>query len=72
MVGDIETPKQQLHHLIDQLPTEQVAVLLSLLNAPPDDEPYTAEQRERDALAEASIAADNGVSHDELLREFGI
>jgi len=31
-------------------------VLLSLLNAPPDDEPYTEEQRERDAEAAASIA----------------
>jgi hypothetical protein len=47
-------------------------VLLSLLNASPDDEPYTDEQRERDAEADASIASGGGISHDELLREFGL
>jgi hypothetical protein len=47
-------------------------VLLSLLNAPPDDEPYTDEQRRRDAEAEASIAGGNGISHEEVLREFGL
>jgi hypothetical protein len=48
MAGDFDDGKQQLHRLIDQLPTEQVTaavrylhclcadpVLLSLLNAPP-------------------------------------
>ena len=47
-------------------------VLLSLLNAPPDDEPYTDEQRQRGAEAEASIAGGNGISHAEVLREFGL
>ncbi len=47
-------------------------VLLSLLNASPDDEPYTDEQRERDAESEASIANGDGISHHELLREFGL
>ena len=47
-------------------------VLLSLLNAPADDEPYTEEQRHRDAEAEASIARGGGISHDEVLREFGL
>ena len=46
--------------------------LLSLLTAPPDDEPYTQQQREQDADAEASIARGEGVSHDELLREFRV
>lgn len=85
MDGDFEDGKQQLHQLIDQLPPEQVTaalrymhylcadpVLLSLLNAPSDDEPYTEEQRERDARAEASIASGDGVSHEEVLREFGL
>jgi hypothetical protein len=45
-------------------------VLLSLLNAPPDDEPYTEAQREHDAEAEASIARGDGISHAEVLREF--
>jgi hypothetical protein len=85
MAVDCEDGKQQLHQLIDQLPTEQVTaalrylhylcadpVLLSLLNAPHDDEPYTAAQRQRDAEAEASIASGDGISHDEVLREFGL
>jgi hypothetical protein len=48
-------------------------VLLSLLNAPADDEAYTEEQRRRNAKAEESIAGGGGgVSHEELLREFGL
>ena len=77
--------KQELHLLVDQLPTEQVAaavqymrylridpVVLSLLNAPADDEPYTAEQRASDEEAVASIDRGDGVSHAEILREFGL
>jgi hypothetical protein len=47
-------------------------VLLSILSAQPDDEPYTERQRERDAEAEASIARGDGISHEEVLREFGL
>ena len=85
MEGNFDNGKQELHLLIDQLPPDQVAaalhyfrdlrldpVLLSLLNAPPDDEPYTEEQRERDAEAMASIARGDGVSHAEVLSEFGL
>ncbi len=85
MDGDFDHGKQELHQLIDQLPTDQITaalqymhylcadpVLLSLLNAPSDDEPYTEGQRERDAEAEASIARGDGISHVEVLREFGL
>ena len=85
MEGDFDSGRQELHLLVDKLPTEQVAaalpymrylrsdpVVLSLLNAPADDEPYTEEQRERDAEAVASIASGDGVSHAEVLREFGL
>jgi hypothetical protein len=85
MAGGVDNGKQELHQWVDQLPTEQVAaalrymhylcadpVLLSLLNAPPDDDPYTEGQRERDAEAEASIARGDGISHEEVLREFGL
>jgi hypothetical protein len=85
MAGDFDHGKQELHHLIDQLPPERVTaalrymhhlcadpVLRSLLNASPDDEPYTDEQREQDARAEASIANGGGVSHEDVLREFGL
>jgi hypothetical protein len=47
-------------------------VLLSLLNAPSDDEPYSEEQRGRDADAVASLARGEGISHAEVLREFGV
>jgi len=85
MTGDFDHGKQELHHLIDRLPPEQVTaalrdmhylcadpVLRSFLNASPDDEPYTDEQRERDARAEASLASGGGVSHEDVLREFGL
>jgi hypothetical protein len=84
MASDFDNGKQRLHQLIEQLPIEQVTaalqymrylradpVLLSLLNAPPDDEPYTDGQRERDEEAEASIAKGDGISQEEILREFG-
>jgi hypothetical protein len=45
-------------------------VLLSLLNAPPDDEPYTDQQRVEDAESAASIARGEGISHEEILIEF--
>ena len=85
MAGDFDNGKQELHQLIETLPAEQVTaalrfmkclsadpVLLSLVNAPADDEPYTDEQREQDAKAEASIAAGDGISHAEVQREFGL
>ena len=85
MGGDFDKGKQELHLSIDRLPTGQVTaalqymhylcadpVLLSLLNAPSDDEAYTEVQRERDAEAAASIARGDGISHAEVLREFGL
>jgi hypothetical protein len=85
MASDSNTGKQQLHELVDSLPPEQIPaalrylnylsadpVLLSLLNAPPDDEPYTEEQRRQDAEAEASINRGDGSSHEEVLRDHGL
>ncbi len=85
MTTDVATEKQQLHELIDRLPEEQLRsarqflsflcadpVLLSLLNAPPDDEPYTEEQQRRDAEEIASIERGEGIPHEEILREFGL
>jgi hypothetical protein len=85
MVADSSSERQQLHQLVERLAPEQVQaalrylnylsadpVLLSLLNAPPDDEPYTEEQRRQDAESEASIARGEGIARDEVLREFGL
>ena len=84
-VADAISEKQHLHDLIERLPVEQLRsarqylsflcadpVLISLLNAPPDDEPYTEEQQRRDEEAEASIARGEGIPHEEILREFGL
>jgi hypothetical protein len=85
MAVDFSSEKLQLHRLIENLPPEQVQsalrylnylsadpMLLSLLNAPADDEPYTEEQRRQDADAEASITRGEGSSHEEVLRELGV
>jgi hypothetical protein len=85
MPNDSSAEKQQLHRLVENLPPEQISaalrylnylcadpVLLSLLNALPDGEPYTEEQRQRDAEAEASIVRGEGLTHEEVLREFGL
>jgi len=82
---DVNSGRQHLHELVEKLPPEQVfaalqflnflcadAVLLSLLNAPADDEPYTHEQRQHDADAGPSIRRGEGISHEEILREFGV
>ena len=50
---------------------EDDPMLFSLLNAPPDDEPYTDQQRAEDAEASVSIARGEGISQEEILREFG-
>jgi hypothetical protein len=47
-------------------------VLLSLLNAPPDDEPYTEEQQREAAEGEAAIARGEGIPHEEVMRDFGL
>ena len=78
------TDKQRLHQLVESLPAEQIPaalrylnylsvdpMLLSLLNAPPDDEPYTDEQRVQDAEAADSIARGEGVTQEDVQREFG-
>jgi hypothetical protein len=81
----MDAEKQQLHELIDRIPPERSGaflralnslstdpLLLSLLNAPPDDEPYTDQQRREDADAEESIARGEGIRHEDILREFGL
>jgi hypothetical protein len=85
MATDFSSEKRRLHELVDQLPPERSGaflralkslsadpVLLSLLNAPPDDEPYTEGQRREDAQAEDAIARGEGIKHEDLLREFGL
>jgi hypothetical protein len=82
MATDGSREKQELHDLVEKLPLDQAPaalrylhflcadpVLLSLLNATADDEPYTDQQRIEDAEA-AAIASGEGIAHEEILREF--
>jgi hypothetical protein len=77
--------KQQLHDLIERLPENEIATVYRLLaglladplwiasvTAPDDDEPYTPEQQADDAEAQAAIDRGEGVSHAQMLREFGL
>ena len=77
--------KQQLHDLIERLPENEVASVYRLLaglladplwiagvTAPADDEPYTPEQQADDAEAQAAIDRGEGISHAQMLREFGL
>jgi hypothetical protein len=77
-------PKQEAHELIERLSTGQVIAAVSLFkamldpvsialaNAPYDDEPVSDEEARDIAAARASLARGEGVSHDEVLREFGL
>jgi len=47
-------------------------VVLSLPSAAPDDEFYAGEQQTRDVEAAASIAIGEGISHADVLGEFGL
>jgi hypothetical protein len=83
MATDGSREKRELHDLVEKLPPDQAPaalrylyflcadpVLLSLLNATSDDEPYTDQQRAEDAEAAASIASGEGIAHEEILPEF--
>lgn len=79
--------REQLHQLVDRLPDSEILnalrllaaikltedpVLLSILTAPDDDEPYTEEQQRRDIEANARIERGEGIPHEEILKEFGL
>jgi hypothetical protein len=77
--------RQQLRDLVDQIPEDQVhtayrilfaltadPVLLSLLTAPPDDEPYTEEQQRRDLETLERHRRGDSIPHEQVLKEFGL
>jgi len=79
--------RQQAHQLLDRLGPAQftaVAQLLevlatgpeplmhSLSQAPIEEEEITAETAASLDRARASLARDEGISHEEVLREFGL
>ena len=76
--------KQEAHELIDSMAPSQVSAVVGLLkvmldpltrtlaNAPIDDEPVSAEEAREIAEARASLARGEGISHEEVLAEFGL
>jgi hypothetical protein len=77
--------REALHELIDRIPESEIvaaqrvlerlasdAAFRAAMSAPPDDEPVTAGDAEAIARARGELRAGMIVSHDEILREFGI
>jgi len=77
--------REALHELIDRIPESGViaaqrvlerfasdAAFRAAMSAPRDDEPVTAGDAEAIACARRDLKAGMVVSHDEILREFGI
>ncbi len=77
-------PKQQAHELIDKMSVGQVVaavglfkamldpVEIALANAPYDDEPVSEDEARDIAAAHASLERGEGVSHEEVLAEYGL
>ncbi|MGP8246136.1 MAG: hypothetical protein ACLQVN_16650 [Bryobacteraceae bacterium] len=77
--------RDTLHDLIDRIPEEELPAAKRFLEylvvspayraalfAPPDDEPVTEEDAAAIARARSEVRAGNVISHDEVLREFGL
>jgi hypothetical protein len=76
--------RQQAHALLDMLPDEKVAVVSSLLevmleplsrslaSAPAEEGEITPETAAALDRARASVARGEGISHEDVRREFGL
>jgi hypothetical protein len=84
MQPDLARQRQQAHLLIDVLPEEKLSAVHSLLEvlveplsrslaaAPVEEEELTPETIAALDQARRSLARGEGVSHEEVLREFGL
>jgi hypothetical protein len=85
MARDLGSEKQRAHELIDQLDPAQVSAVVPLLQymlldpvsrslaaAPVEQEPISAEEAAALDQARASLDRGKGVSHEDVLREFGL
>ncbi len=77
--------REALHELIERIPEGEIAAaqrfledlarrtaFRATLSAPPDDEPVTDGDAESIARARRDIQTGKVVSHEDVLREFGI
>ena len=84
MEADLASQRREAHLLLDVLPEEKLVAVRSLLEvmveplsrslamAPVEDEEITPEMAAALDRARASLARGEGVSHDEMLHEFGL
>lgn len=84
MEPNLDQGRQQAHALLDMLPAEKLNAVRSLLEvmveplsrslalAPVEEEDVTPETVTALNRARASLARGEGVSHEEILREFGL
>lgn len=82
---DILTERQHAHELVDRLEPKEILTAVrflefmllnplsrSLATAPVEDEEVTPETAAALDRARASLARGEGISHEEILREFGL
>jgi hypothetical protein len=84
MEPDFTQERKQAHALLDMLPAEKLSAVRSLLEvmveplerslalAPVEDEEITPETAAALDEARASLARGEGISHEEIMREFGL
>ena len=84
MEPSLDQQRRQAHALLDILPAEQLSAVRSLLEVmveplarslamvPEEEEEITPETEAALDRARASLARGEGVSHEEILREFGL
>jgi hypothetical protein len=85
MARDPGEEKQHAHELIDQLDAAQVSAVVPLLQfmlldpvsrslaaAPVEREPISPEDADALDQARASLERGQGISHEDILREFGL
>jgi hypothetical protein len=83
-MADLAHEREQAHAYLDMLPPEKLNAIRSLLEvmieplsrslmlAPAEEEEITPETAEALDRAKASLARGEGISHEEILREFGL
>lgn len=80
---DLQSERQKAHLLLDALPGEKIAAVRNLLEvmveplsqslakARVEEEDLTQDTAEALERARASLAGGEGITHEEILREFG-
>jgi hypothetical protein len=84
MEADFTRERQQAHALLDMLPTEKLSAVRSLLEvmmeplsrslalAPMEEEEISPETTAAIERARTSLAKGEGISHEDVRREFGL